>query len=182
MAPTATHDEAVPIEGYDDLKADRLNAQLRLRSQAELTLIDGYERSHQDRRAVLDKLRYLRSDEPLDGYDRLDTDEILAAAAAADTPTLGLVRGYEVRLRDREEVLSGLARIRGERITLPGSGTAPDQPAESWPGDADGGVKGSVRTVGVFALMAVAAALLLVLLAILAFVVIAAVAPDALIQ
>src|SRR3954453_8745023 len=105
MATTATHEGQPMIQGYDDLQVRPLFAQLRLQSQVELTRIDGYERAHQARPPVLDKLRYLRVEEPIDGYDGLDSDQILAALAGADTTKLGAVRGYEVKLRDREDVL-----------------------------------------------------------------------------
>jgi hypothetical protein len=179
MPTTATQDQGVPIQGYDDLEARRLFAQLRLRSQAELTQIDSYERSHQDRRAVLDKLRYLRIDEPIAGYDGLEADAILAALADADTVKLAAVRGYEVKLRDREEVLTGLVRLRAERMAAQGSGAAPE-PAEVWK-DADAGFKGGAITALVFALLGVAAILLVVLLCVLVFVVLTAVAPGSLI-
>ena len=178
MAATATYD--LPFQGYDDLDGRRLNAQLRLRSQVELTRIDEYERSHQERPAVLEKLRYLRNDEPLDGYDGLDTDEILVALADSDVAKLKSVRGYEVKLRDREDLLDGLEKLRKKR-TPQSSDAATDQPVERWPGDDTGGLKGFATTVAVFGIMAFAAVLLLIAAAVLLYVILTAVAPDVLI-
>jgi hypothetical protein len=174
MATTATHDHQPTIQGYDDLKVRPLFAQLRLQSQVELTQTDAYERANQARQPVLDKLRYLRGDEPIDGYDSLDSDQILAALAGADTKKLGAVRGYEVKLREREEVLSGLVQLRKDTLTAPGSSPAAEDPADAWPGDESEGFMGGVVTAGVFVLMGIAAILLLILLAVLGFVVITA--------
>jgi hypothetical protein len=171
MATTATHDDRPPIQGYDDLKVRPLFAQLRLQSQADLARIDVYERAHQARPPVLNKLRYLRAEEPIEGYDSLDSDQILAALAGADTKKLTAVRGYEVKLRDRAEVLSGLVRLRKDSLTAPGSSPAAEEPADAWAGDNRGGFRGGVATAGVFVLMGIAAALLVILLVIMGFVV-----------
>ena len=183
MASTATHDDALPIPGYDSLDARAVNAQLRMRSQVELTRIDSYEQSHQDRRPVRDKLRYLRNDEPLDGYDQLDSDQVLAALDGADTARLAAVRGYEMKLRNRQDVLSGLVRLRDEHRTLRGAGAGsdPEVPAPAWAGVDVGGFRGAAMTTGVVGLMGIAAALLIVLLAIMVYIVVAAVAPGLLI-
>jgi hypothetical protein len=188
MTTTATTDGPVPIQGYDKLELRGLFAQLRGRSQSELTQIDVYERSHQGRRAVLDKLRYLRENEPIQGYDGLDSEQVLAALADADVSTLAAVRRYETKLRARVPVLGGVAELRAERErartpVAPGAapGAVAAEPVERWPGDKDGAIMGTVITVGILAMIALAAVLMVVLLAILAFVVITAFAPDLLI-
>ena len=178
MASTATHDDPVPIKGYDKLKDRDLFAALRLRSQDELTLVDSYERSHQNRAAVLDKLRYLRNDEPLDGYDRLDADGVVASLDGSDLTTLGAVRTYEVKLRDRPQVLSRLAELRRETYALQGAGATVDEPADAWAPDGPGGFVGMLVTAGVLALVALAAVLMLVFLFVLVFVILTAVAPT----
>jgi hypothetical protein len=184
MATTATHDATIPFEGYDKLEGSRLTAQLRQRSQVELTHIDGYERANQGRPAVLNKLRYLRHQEPIEGYDRLDTAQILAALSGADAAKLAAVRSYELKLRDRHDVMSGLATLRTERATLRGPATAPEPAAspavEAWARDAGGGLRGGAATLGVVGLMTAAVAALLVLLAIMVFVMLTAFAPDVL--
>lgn len=181
MATTATYDGPVPIQGYDKLELRHLFPQLRLRSQVELTHIDGYERAHQDRPAVLSKLRYLRNDEPIEGYDTLDSEQVLAALADADTPTLAAARDYEQKLRARETVLAGIAELRARNGRPETAPEAADEPTERWPGDNDGPIKSTVVTVGILVMIVAAVALLVVLLGILAFVLITAVAPDLLI-
>ena len=181
MTATAAPDDAVPIRDYDGLEGRNLVAQLHLRSQVELAHIERYERSHKDRRAVLDKLRYLRDTEPLEGYDLLERDEILTRLAAADTTTLGRVRGYEMKLRGRTDVLTGLARIRADRATAQSTnadGSLPTDPGRNLEG---GGAMQGAATAGIFGLIGIAAALMLVLAVILVFLVVAAVAPGLLI-
>jgi hypothetical protein len=178
MAPTATHGDPVPIKGYDKLEGRDLYAALRLKSQDELALVDSYERSHQNRAAVLDKLRYLRNDEPLDGYDRLDADGVVAALGGSDMPTLGAVRTYEVKLRDRPQVLSRLAELRRESYALRGAGATVDEPADAWAPDSPDGFRGVLITAGTLTLVALAAILMLVFLFVLVFVILTAVAPT----
>jgi hypothetical protein len=173
---TAAFDDAVPIRAYDGLKDRNLVAQLHLRSQVELAEIERYERSHKDRRAVLDKLRYLRDAEPLEGYDLLERDEILTRLSAADTTTLGRVRGYEMKLRGRTDVLAGLAGIRAQRV--PAQSTGSQAPADPGPSPEGGGAMPGASTAGIFGLIGVAAVLLLALTLILAFLIVAAVAPG----
>jgi hypothetical protein len=182
MPTTATHDGTLPFEGYDKLEGSRLTAQLRQRSQVELTYIDDYERANQGRPAVLNKLRYLRHQEPIDGYDGLDTAQILAALSGADATKLAAVRRYELKLRDRHDVMSGLAALRTERATLhaPATAPAPSPAVEAWARDAGGGLRGGAATLGVVGLMTAAVAALLVLLAIMVFVMLTAFAPDVL--
>ena len=175
MATAATHDASVPIQGYDGLKTRPLIAQLRLRSQAELTEIDRYERSHQDRGAVLDKVRYLRDREPIEGYDQLDADEVAPALADADSATLSAARSYEVKMRNRQPVVDAIAKLRNKGAPAEGA-----DPADRWPGDSGGGFLGGASTVGVFVLVGIAAVLALVSLAMLLFVVLTVVAPESL--
>jgi hypothetical protein len=178
MAPTATLDDRVAIDGYDNLEVRRLVPQLRLQSQVELATIDRYERSHQDRRAVLDKLRYLREEEPIDGYDRLGPDEILAALGDADATTLAAVRGYETRLRDRDDVLGGVEQLRRDKQPARPPGAATEEPDTMWRADDGGGIMGGAATVGVTGLVGIAGILMLVSLVILGFLVVAAFAPG----
>jgi hypothetical protein len=95
-------------------------------------------------------------------------------------PTLGAARTYEVKLRDRPQVLSGLAQLRREQYALRGTGAAVDEPGEAWTPDGPAGFLGGVVTVGILALIAAAALLLLALLCVLVFVVLTAVAPETL--
>jgi hypothetical protein len=113
--PLPAGEDALPIAGYDRLKADRVTEQLRRHSQSELASIETYERSHQDRPEVLAKLRYLRGSEPFPRYDALDAGEVVTALESADLHTITLVREYEMKFHRRDEVLTALARVRGER-------------------------------------------------------------------
>lgn len=178
MPPTAARSDQTSIDGYDRLAYRALVTELKLRSQVELSDIEAYERSHQDRGPVLDKLRYLRSTEPLPGYDELGPDAILAALAEADLGSLHAVRGYESRLRRREEVLTGVEQLRRGRVR---AGSADPDAAEPPPYQgAPRGLKDSAATVGVFGLVAIAAVLAFVSVGVAVFVVISAVAPNAL--
>jgi hypothetical protein len=176
MAPTATGSPA--IDGYDRLDVHRLIPQLRLRSQVELADIDAYERSHGQRRPVLDKLRYLRNDEPIAGYDGMSVDQIVAALGSADVRTLDAVRDYETKLRLRGEVLAPVADLRRQAARIPGAPEA--EPETVYKSDARGGVLGGATTIGLVGLMVVAGILMLVSLIILGFLVLVAVAPNAL--
>lgn len=113
--PLPAGEDALPIAGYDRLKADRVTEQLRRHSQSELASIETYERAHQDRPEVLAKLRYLRGSEPFPRYDALDAGEVVTALESADLHTITLVREYEMKFHRRDEVLTALARVRGER-------------------------------------------------------------------
>ena len=176
MASTTTGSPA--IDGYDKLDVHRLIPQLRLRSQVELADMDAYERSHAERRPVLDKLRYLRNEEPISGYDGMSADEVVAALGSADLRTLDAVRDYEMKLRLRGEVLAPVADLRRQAARSPG---APEpEPETVWKSDARGGVLGGVTTLGLVGLMVVAGILMLVSLIILGFLVLVAVAPNAL--
>jgi hypothetical protein len=178
MTPTATAERSLSIEGYDRLDLDDLDEQLRQSSQIELAEIDDYERAHQDRRPVLDKLRYLRSTEPLKGYDGLDAGAILDALHDADIAKLHGVRGYEAKLRQREEVLDGVTHLRetlrAQRTPDTDEGAAPKEPSYA----PARGLKAAVANFGMIAIVIVAGALFLAALLIGGFVVLTVIAPD----
>jgi hypothetical protein len=179
---TATAGDAAPFQGYEGLKGRELLAQIRLRSQVELTRIDSYERSHQARPSVLDKLRYLRCDEPLAGYDQLDSDAIVTALSAADSAKLSRVRSYETKLRARPEVLTGVAEIRAASLAARGPAPAGGGPEDAAPWEAPHGPLQSIATLGISGLVAFSAVLMVVLILVVGFMVLAAVAPDLLIR
>jgi hypothetical protein len=167
---------SVPIEGYDRLKPDDLDEQLRQRSQVELAEIEDYERGHQDRRAVLDKLRYLRSAEPLDGYDTMDAGEILGALEGADIAKLHGVRGYEAKLRRREDVLDGVTQLReARRAERAPTDEDPDAVRSYAP---PRGLRAAVANFGMIVIVIVAAVVFLAALFMAGYVVLSVVAPD----
>jgi hypothetical protein len=102
----------VAIEGYDRLAMRKILVRLPKLSQAEMAAVETYERAHGQRVRVLEKLRYLRGDEPLADYDALSPDEISAALRDADLATIDHVRAYERRLRNRDDVLADIERLR----------------------------------------------------------------------
>jgi hypothetical protein len=114
---SAREDRHFPFPGYDDLTAARVVDQLHRRSQTELAKIEAYERVHLHRPEVLEELRLLRCEEPLPRYDMLSADEISAALAAADLPTLRVVCAYEMKLSRRVDVLDELSRLRRARAS-----------------------------------------------------------------
>jgi hypothetical protein len=176
MSATATAARPVPIEGYDKLDLDDIDERLRQSSQIELAEIDDYERTHQDRRPVLDKLRYLRSAEPLEGYDSLDADEILGSLQDADIAKLHGVRGYEAKLRRREDVLDGVTRLREARRAERSPDVDPDAKTSSYAPAR--GLKAGVQNFGMIAIVIIAGALFLAALFIGGYVVLTVVAPD----
>lgn len=105
-----------PFSGYDRMDSRKLMAQLNGFSQDELTAIESYEREHQNRIEVLHKLRYMRGAEPLEGYDALSPDQIAAALADADLPTIKKVRDYERKFANRKEVVDLVAELHTKRL------------------------------------------------------------------
>lgn len=178
MPGTATHEDTVPIEGYDGLPFHDLFVELREHSQVELTQIEAYERAHQDRRPVIDKLRYLRGREPAEGYDAMAPEEILAAFADADIPTLHEARGYEQKLRNRPDVLEGFADLR--RARRAGDGSPEKAEAAPFVPDAGNPVARLAASIGMTGIVILAAVLFVCAVFVGAIVVLSAVAPNAL--
>ncbi len=104
--------EKLAIDGYDRLSERKIIARLPQLSQKQMTAVDSYERAHRERTVVLQKLRYLRGDEPLPGYDALAPDEVSAALSDADLTLLDRARYYERRMRNRDDVLTEIERLR----------------------------------------------------------------------
>src|SRR3954454_20285278 len=179
MAPTTQHDTAPAISGYDGLADRDLIRGLRQHSQAELDGIDAYERSHRARGPVLDKLRYLRGPQPLEGYDDMPAEEVLAALVDADLPTLHAVRGYESKLRAREDVLAGVNRLRERRRPTHASDAQNGDPAPARPASSHRIRDGAV-SLGVAGLVVVAVVLAIISLLVGVIVVLSVVAPNAL--
>ena len=112
-SPGATsHEDQLPIPGYDRLDGKEVAAQLRELSQVELGAVETYERSHRARPEVLNKLRFMRTSEPLPGYDALTSEQITEALADADTETVKAVRNYERKFQRRRDVLEEAERVR----------------------------------------------------------------------
>ena len=109
---SGSHEDDLPISGYDSLDGKKVAAQLRELSQVELGAVETYERSHRARPVVLNKLRYMRTSEPLPGYDALVSEQIIEALADADTETVKAVRDYERTFRRRRRVLEEAERVR----------------------------------------------------------------------
>jgi hypothetical protein len=178
MSTTATNEGRLGIEGYDQLGVDDLDQHLRHRSQVELAEIDKYEHAHQDRRAVLQKLRHLRSTEPLEGYDELEPAEILDALKDADIAKLRGVRGYEAKLRQRDEVLEGVTRLREAR-TAEGTATRKaDAESSRSPYAAARGLKAGASNFGMIAIVILASLVFAVALFMGGYVILTVVAPD----
>ncbi len=117
----ATPGPEAPYEGYDRLSESEVVADMRTRSQVELTALDAYERDQKNRTGVIDKLRWMRQSEPLDGYDALSSAEIVSALGAADLPTIKRVRGYERKFANRREVLEAVTAAQ-HRLRPPATG------------------------------------------------------------
>jgi hypothetical protein len=178
MTATATHEDAVPIQGYDGLGITELFAEFRMRSQAELTQVEAHERSHQDRAPVIDKLRYLRGREPVEGYDEMSPDQILAEYADADIPALHDARGYEQKMRHRPEVLEGFGDLR--RARRAGDGTPGAQEQAAFVPDVGNPIARIAASIGMTGILILAVVLFVCSVFIGALVVLSAVAPNAL--
>jgi hypothetical protein len=59
--PGSTHEDRLPISGYDRLDEKEIVGRLRELSQVELAQVERYERSNRARPSVLNKLRFLRT-------------------------------------------------------------------------------------------------------------------------
>jgi hypothetical protein len=178
MGATATHEDVVPIEGYDGLDITELFAELRMCSQADLTQVEAYERSHEDRRPVIDKLRYLRGREPVPGYDEMTPDQILERYADAEIPVLHDARGYEQKMRHRADVLEGFGDLRRARRAGDGS-PAGEDPVAFVP-DAGNPIARLAASIGMTSILLLAVVLFVCSVFIGALVVLSAVAPNAL--
>jgi len=179
MPATATHEDTVPIQGYDGLGITELFAELRMRSQADLTEVEAHERSHQDRRPVIDKLRYLRGREPVAGYDEMSPDQILAGYADADIPALHDARGYEQKMRHRPEVLEGLGDLRRARRAGDGTPGGAQEQAAFVP-DVGNPIARIAGSIGMTGILILAVVLFVCSVFIGALVVLSAIAPNAL--
>ena len=71
-------------------------------------------RAPQDAPTVADPLPAGEDALPIAGYDRLKADRV-TAVESADLHTITLAREYEMKFHRRDEVLTALARVRGER-------------------------------------------------------------------
>ena len=110
-ASNAPDAHALPISGYDQLKAKEVSDRLSQLSQVELAEVETYERAHGNRPVVLEKLRYMRSSEPVPGYDSLTPEQITETLAGADGETVKAVRDYERKFQRRRSVLDETARV-----------------------------------------------------------------------
>lgn len=176
-SPTPTQGEPGRIEGYDRVAIPDLITRLRECSQAELAEIDTYERAHAARRPVLDKLRYLRGDQPIEGYDDLPADEVVGRLDESDLATLHAVRGYESRLRHRDDVLAGVNDLRRRRVRADRGDTGAPPPPPP-PFRELGVLHRVVATVGVTGLIILLAVLGFVSLFVIALIAVSIFAPG----
>ena len=110
--PGSTHEDRLPISGYDRLDEKEIVGRLRELSQVELAQVERYERSNRARPSVLNKLRFLRTVEPVPGYDTLAPEQVTEALGEADTETVKAVRNYERKFQRRPGVLAESDRVR----------------------------------------------------------------------
>lgn len=107
-----TRAEDLPAFGYEQLSITDIAGQLRMLSQADLTVIEGYERAHADRPEILSTIERLRGSQPWPGYDGMSTEQIRARLHSADPALAGQVVEYEGAHRRRSTVITAAeARI-----------------------------------------------------------------------
>lgn len=106
-----THEQPVPIAGYDELDEKEIRDRLSQLTQVELAEVEAYERANRNRPVVLEKLRYMHGDEPVPGYDTLTTEQIAQALAGADAEKVRAVRDYERKFKHRKSVMDEAARV-----------------------------------------------------------------------
>ncbi|CAM5527115.1 hypothetical protein [Streptomyces aurantiogriseus] len=107
-----TRAEDLPVSGYEQLGVSDITGQLRMLSQADLTVIEGYERAHAHRPEILNTIERLRGSQPWPVYDDMTTEQIKARLHSADPVVAGQVLEYERDHRRRTAVITAAeARI-----------------------------------------------------------------------
>lgn len=107
-----TRAEDLPVSGYEQLSIADVTGQLRMLSQADLTVIEDYERAHTNRPEILDAIERLRGNEPWPVYDEMTTEQIRARLHSADPALARQVLEYEGGHRRRTAVITAAeARI-----------------------------------------------------------------------
>ncbi|PAZ17324.1 hypothetical protein CLM62_02765 [Streptomyces sp. SA15] len=101
-----TRAEDLPVSGYEQLEVSDLTGQLRMLSQADLTVVEGYERAHANRPEVLNAIERLRVGEPWPGYDDMAAEQIRARLQGVDPALAGEVLEYERGHRRRSAVIT----------------------------------------------------------------------------
>jgi ferritin-like metal-binding protein YciE len=100
-----------PIQGYDDLSADRLIQLLSGLSQNQLDQVEVYERANKARKSVLKRIGTLRADQPWPGYDEATVEEIHAGLEALGRRRLGEAADYERQHKARKGVLDQIRKL-----------------------------------------------------------------------
>lgn len=102
VAPSA---EELPIEGYDDLTAQKIVAKLGGLTQDQLTLVQAYEEANQNRTTVLQAIEPRLVDLPVSGYDDMTAEEITKELDLLSKDELRTIRDYESRTQARKTIL-----------------------------------------------------------------------------
>ncbi|MDQ3645482.1 MAG: hypothetical protein M3345_00940 [Actinomycetota bacterium] len=105
-APKSASDLA--IEGYDELTAADITAQLAGLTQTELAKIYKYERANENRSTVLEATEAKFISLPIPTYDALTADEIMQRVERLSADDLNVIRRYEEDTKARKTVLEKL--------------------------------------------------------------------------
>lgn len=95
----------LPIQGYNNLTASEIVAQLRGLTQTDLAKIYKWERAHENRSTILEAIDAKFVDLPIPTYDSLNVDEITTRLEGLSESDLKTIRRYEGDTKQRQTVL-----------------------------------------------------------------------------
>ena len=104
-APEPVAEIDLPLVGYDALVADEVVKRLEGLTQTDLAVVFKYERAHDARSTVLEALEGRMVELPLPTYDSLSLAAILDDLNGLTRGELEIIRGYELRTRNRLPVI-----------------------------------------------------------------------------